>query len=118
MSYRNDRLNTSMHSLETKLSGTTDISKSPLLSDNGQSMKRMYKSLDYSPEDVEREESEYEEKLLIAEMRLVEAGLKHLVPVLLLIVENRDNREESMKRIPKRTYYRHRDQLLSFFVAL
>ena len=42
----------------------------------------------------------------------------YLVPTLLLIVENLDNREKSFQHMPRRSYFRHRDELLDFFVAL
>ena len=53
-----------------------------------------------------------------AVLRLVVAGKDHLVPTLLLIAENRDDREESLRQMPRRSYFRHRDELLDFFVAL
>ena len=46
------------------------------------------------------------------------AGKDHLVPTLLLIAENRDDREKSLQQMPRRSYFRHRDELLDFFVAL
>ena len=53
-----------------------------------------------------------------AVLRLVVAGKDHLVPTLLLIAENRDDREKSLQQMPRRSYFRHRDELLDFFVAL
>ena len=53
-----------------------------------------------------------------AVLRLVIAGKDHLVPTLLLIAENRDDREKSLQQMPRRSYFRHRDELLDFFVAL
>ena len=53
-----------------------------------------------------------------AVLRLVVAGKDHLVPTLLLIAENRDDREKSLRQMPRRSYFRHRDELLDFFVAL
>jgi len=48
-------------------------------------------------------------------MRLVGAGKGHLIRVLLLIVENIHNREESLKTVSRATYFRHREELLDFF---
>ena len=53
-----------------------------------------------------------------AVLRLVVAGKDHLVPTLLLIAENRDDREKSLRQMPRRSYFRHRDELLDSFVAL
>ena len=53
-----------------------------------------------------------------AVLRLVVAGKDHLVPTLHLIAENRDDREKSLQQMPRRSYFRHRDELLDFFVAL
>ena len=53
-----------------------------------------------------------------AVLRLVVAGKDHLVPTLLLIAENRDNRERSFQKMPRSTYFLHRDALLDFFVGL
>ena len=82
------------------------------------SWREACKAADWDTRQVERrgEGGQRQEDLLFnAEMRLVEAGKRHLIPVLLLIVENGANREESMKRVPKRTYFRHREALLRFF---
>ena len=49
---------------------------------------------------------------------LIVAGMGHLVPTLLLIAENGSERELSMQQVPRRSYLRHRDELLNFFVAL
>ena len=44
-----------------------------------------------------------------------EADKKHLVPTLLKIAKNGDNREKSLAKLPRATYFRHRDMLLDFF---
>ena len=49
-------------------------------------------------------------------MRLVDANRKYLIPVLLLIVENGKDREKSIEKVSRSTYFRHRDALLSFFL--
>ena len=118
MSYRNERFNRSMRSLEVIVTGITDVSKAKVFSDCGTGVRRMLAALDWDTRQVEKrgEGGQRQEDLLFnAEMRLVEAGKRHLIPVLLLIVENGANREESMKRVPKRTYFRHREALLRFF---
>ena len=53
-----------------------------------------------------------------AVLKLIVAGKDHLVPTLLLIAENGSDRERSMHKMPRRSYFRHRDELLDFFVAL
>lgn len=119
MSTRNDRFFRDMVSLEELMDQFDDISKIRSFSDNYQAAERMYKALDTTPESIEREEEEYQNayhrKIQAAKARLYRAGLKHLVPTLTLIIKNRYNREESLKSMPKRTYYRDRRALLEFF---
>ena len=119
MSYRNDRFNQRMASLEVIVSEFADASKAKAFSDCGTGVERMLLTMDYSPATESKAEAEAEqrreERLFEAEMRLAEAGKRHLIPVLLLIVENGSNREESLKKVPRRTYFLHRKQLLVFF---
>ena len=117
MSYRNDRFNRRMTSLEVMISGFADASKAKVFSDRGKGVERMFLALDYSPGIESKPEVEQRRAVCLAEaeMRLAEAGKRHLIPVLLLIVENGSNREESIKRVPRRTYFLHRKQLLVFF---
>ena len=113
MSRRNERFNRSMRSLEAMIAGMSDPSKSAKLSDRGKSAARMYAALEPEPDAPDRDQ-----ELAGAVLRLVVAGLDHLVPTLLLIVENGSDRERSMRQVPRRSYFRHRDDLLNFFVAL
>ena len=126
MSYRSERFNKSMKSLEAMLSGYPDPSKTKVLCDDGKALERLMDALDYSPE---RERAE--EKRLVAERlarqkvrlqrlstaitRLVTAGKAHLVPTLLLIVRNGANRDKSTRLMSERSYRRHRGELCSFF---
>ena len=125
MSYRSERFNRRMKSLETTASGR-DTSKWRALSDGGLGVERVLTALD-GDEDVPADasgttkpldEDERDELLFNAEMRLVEAHRRHLIPVLLLIAENGPDRERSLRRIPARTYFRHRDELLAFFTGV
>ena len=59
-----------------------------------------------------------DQKLAGAVLKLIVAGKDHLVPTLLLIAKNGSDRERSMHKMPRRSYFRHRDELLDFFVAL
>jgi len=130
MSFRNERFNKAMRSLDAMCEGC-DISKWPVLSDGGAGAAKIVEEasrllgsgrrpprsdearrLVYGPS---RRIYEREEKLFEAEMRLVEAGKGHLIRVLLLIVENFYNREESIKVVSKATYFRHRAELIAFF---
>ena len=113
MTYRAERFNNSMRSLEAMVSGRTDASKSAKLSDRGESAARMYAAFEPEPDAPDRNQ-----ELAGAVLRLIVEGMSHLVPTLLLIAENRDNREKSMLTISKATYFRHRDELLDFFVRL
>ena len=128
MSYRNERLNRSMMSLEVIVAGITDASKAKVFSDHGQGVDRMIAALDYDPRSEPRAEVNAARKrkdlLFDAEMQLVEAKKRHLIPVLLLIVENGSNRQESIlslaatsknRNAARKRYFEHRDLLLSFF---
>ena len=113
MSRRNERFNRSMRSLEAMAAGMSDPSKSAKLSDRGKSAARMYAALE-----PEQDAPDRDQELAGAVLRLIVAGLDYLVPTLLLIAENRDDREKSLQQMPRRSYFRHRDELLDFFVAL
>ena len=110
MSYRNDRFNRSTRSLEAMVAGMSDASKSARLSDGGKSAARMYAALEPEADAPDREQ-----ELAGAVLRLVVAGMDHLAPALLLIAENGNDRERSIRLLPRRTYFRHRDALLNFF---
>ncbi len=109
MSTRNDRFFRDMVSLDQFMDQFDDISKIRSLSDDYQAAKRMYLAPDTTPE------NDYHRKIQAAKARLYRAGLKRLVPTLTLIIKNRYNREESLKSMSKRTYYRDRRALLEFF---
>ena len=104
MSYRNDRFNQSMKALGLKSD----------LSDNGQGVERMLDEIE-PPQD---DSLDPDQAIAGAILRLIIAEKEYLVETLLLIYENRDNREEILKRMPKRTYFWRRDLLLEFFIAL
>ena len=113
MTYRAERFNRSMRSLEAMVSGMADASKSAKLSDCGNSAARMYAAFEPEPDDHDRDQ-----ELAGAVLRLIVEGMGYLVPTLLLIAENGSEREKSMRQIPRRTYFLHRKLLVSFFVAL
>lgn len=114
MSYRSDRFNDTMPSLDRFVDGFDDPSKIATLSDRGKSAASMCDALDPTENDA----PDRDQELAGAILRLVIAGKGHLVPTLLLIAENGDNREKSLATMPRRSYFRHRDALLDFFVAL
>ena len=97
---RNDRLNKHMKSLDEFIDKFDDPSEIQSLSDNYEGANRMYKALDTTPESIEREEAEYQNerrrKLEAAIKRLKRAKLGFLVPTLRLIVQNGENRKESI----------------------
>ena len=113
MTYRAERFNNSMRSLEAMVSGMADASKSAKLSDRGENAARMYAAFEPEPDAPDREQ-----ELVGAVLKLIVAGKDHLVPTLLLIAENGSDRERSMHKMPRRSYFRHRNELLDFFVAL
>ena len=126
MSYRSERFNRSMKSLEAMLSGYSDPSKAKVLSDGGEALERLMDALDYSPERERAEEERLAaerlarqkvqlQRLAAAIARLVTAGKAYLVPTLLLIVRNGANRGESIRFMSARSYRRQRRELFRFF---
>ena len=116
MSPRNHRFTASMRSLDELTASFKDPSKAEVFSDKGLGVERMVSTLDYDVTAEERLQSALADKLFIAEMRLVDANRKYLIPVLLLIVENGKDREKSLGKVSHSTYFRHRDALLEFFL--
>ena len=113
MTYRAERFNRSMRSLEAMVSGMADASKSAKLSDRGKSATRMYAAFEPEPDAPDRNQ-----ELAGAVLRLIVEGMDYLVPTLLLIAENGSEREKSIQQVPRASYFRHRDTLLRFFVRL
>ena len=113
MSYRAERFNNSMRSLEAIISGMADASKSAKLSDRGKSAARMYAAFEPEPDAPDRDQ-----ELAGAVLRLIVEGMDYLAPTLLLIAENGNDREKSMRQMPRASYFRHRNALLGFFVRL
>jgi len=99
MSWRSDRFNARMRSLDAMAEGR-DAAKWPLLSDRGEGERRMVEAID-GPDPAERAAEEARlsargRKLDAACRRLQRAKLGHLVPTLRLIVKNGNNRKESI----------------------
>ena len=113
MTYRAERFNNSMRSLEAMVSGMADASKSAKLSDRGKSAARMYAAFEPEPDAPDRDQ-----ELAGAVLRLIVAGKDYLVPTLRLIAENGSDRERSILHVPRSTYFLHRDTLLKIFVGL
>ena len=113
MTYRAERFNNSMRSLEAMVSGMADASKSAKLSDRGENAARMYAAFEPEPDTPDRDQ-----ELVGAVLKLIVSGKDHLVPTLLLIAVNGSDRERSMHKMPRSNYFRQRDELLDFFVAL
>ena len=113
MTYRAERFNNSMRSLEAMISGMTDASKSAKLSDRGKTAARMYAAFEPEPDAPDRDQ-----ELAGAVLRLIIEGMSHLVPTLFLIAENGSDREKSIQLMPRSTYFMHRDTLLKIFVGL
>ena len=119
MNYRNARLANGFLSLD-KLAGEIDLVKSRVVSDGGKGVERMVGDVDRKPGDAEREErnaaAERQRKIHAATTRLYRAGRGYLVPVLKLIVKNGSARHLSLEKISRASYFRHRDELLRFFL--
>ena len=113
MTYRAERFNNSMRSLEAMVSGMTDLSKSDKFSDHGENAARMYATFEPEPDAPDRDQ-----ELAGAVLRLIIEGMSHLVPTLFLIAENGSDREKSIQLMPRSTYFLHRDTLRKIFVGL
>ena len=119
MSFRNERMARKFLSLD-KLAETIDLGKSRLVSDGGEGARQIR-----GEDDEDAQPDTRAERLADARRRLVESGLKHLLPVLEQIVKNGKNRKESIcnlatiwrvkKEIARRRYYRGVQALLSLF---
>ena len=112
MSTRNDRFNRSMVSLEEFVRSFEDPSKIAAFSDGGKGVERI---VGMNGKDARFPSESRRAKLRAAVMRLRRANRGYLVPVLRLIVRNGNRRELSLEKMPRRTYFRHRDELLRFF---
>ena len=119
MSFRNERMMRKFRSLDM-LAETIDLGKSRLVSDGGEGARQIRRDDD---EDAQPETRA--ERLADARRRLVESGLKHLLPVLDQVVKNGKNRKESIcnlaiiwrlkKSVARVKYYRGVKALLSLF---
>ena len=114
MTFRNERFNASLFSLDEFMDGFEDPAKITTFADRGEGVGQMLEQIEPTP----GTSPDPDQELAGAVLRLVVAGKDHLVPTLLLIAENRDDREKSLRQMPRRSYFRHRDELLDFFVAL
>ena len=114
MTFRNERFNASLVSLDEFMDGFEDPTKITSFADRGEGVGRMLEQIEPTPDTS----PDPGQELAGAILRLIVAGKEYLVPTLLLIVENRDNREKSFQHMSRRSYFRHRDELLDFFVAL
>ena len=114
MTFRNERFNASLISLDEFMDGFEDSSKISSFTDRGKGVGRMLEQIEPTPDTS----PDPDQELTGAVLRLIVAGKDYLVPTLLRIAENLDNREKSILTVSKATYFRHRDELLDFFVRL
>ena len=124
MSFRNERMARKFLSLD-KLAETIDLGKSRLVSDGGEGARQIRGEVSAEDGGGGSQPDTRAERLADARRRLVESGLKHLLPVLEQIVKNGKNRKESIcclaaiwrvkKEIARRRYYRGVQALLSLF---
>ena len=122
MSRRSERFSQRMCSLDAFAAAFDDPSKIAAFSDGGAGVEQMTDALDYDPVAEQADEQTRTEAFWQlyagAVLRLVVADKLHLLPTLDLIIRNGGNREESLEKMPRATYFRHRDALLDFFVRL
>ena len=119
MSFRNERMMRKFRSLDM-LAETIDLGKSRLVSDGGEGARQIRRD-----DDEDAQPDTRAERLADARRRLVESGLKHLLPVLDQVVKNGKNRKESIcnlaiiwrlkKSVARVKYYRGVKALLSLF---
>ena len=119
MSFRNERMMRKFRSLDM-LAETIDLGKSRLVSDGGEGARQIRRE-----DDEDAQPDTRAARLADARRRLVESGLKRLLPVLDQVVKNGKNRKESIcnlaiiwrvkKEIARRRYYRGVQALLSLF---
>ena len=114
MTYRNERFNASLISIDEFMDRFDDPTEIASFTDRGEGVGRMLEQIEPTPD----ASPDPDQELAGAILRLIVAGKDYLMPTLLLIAENRDNREKSFRHMPRRSYFRHRDELLDFFVAL
>ena len=114
MTWRAERFNASLASLDEFVDGFDNPAKIVAFADRGEGVGRMLEQIGPTP----GTSPDPDQELAGAVLRLVVAGKDHLVPTLLLIAENRDDREKSLATMPRSTYFLHRDALLDFFVGL
>ena len=122
MSFRNERMARGFRSLD-RLADTVDLGKSRYVSDCGEGARQIRSAAD--GEEAGLREDTRDARLAEARRRLVESGLKRLLPVLDQIVKNGKNRQESIcnlaktwhvkSEIARRRYYRGSTDLLTFF---
>ena len=124
MSFRNERMARKFLSLD-KLAETIDLGKSRLVSDRGEGARQIRGEDGAEDAGGGAQPDTRAERLADARRRLVESGLKRLLPVLEQIVKNGKNRKESIcnlaiiwrrkKEGARREYYRGVKELLTFF---
>lgn len=114
MTFRNERFNASLISLDEFVDKFDDPTEIVSFTDRGEGVGRMLKQIEPMPDTS----PDPNQELAGAILRLIVAGKDYLVPTLLLIAENRDNRKKSFLQMPRSTYSLHRDALLDFFVGL
>lgn len=121
MSYRGDRFNRRM--LSTNLTELKiDPAKNKHLGDAGLGVERLLDALDFDDQRERKawsgETGQLHASAVGAVLRLVFAGKPHLVKPLLLIFENENDLESSLKKMKKSSYFWARNQLLEFFIGL
>ena len=124
MSFRNERLMQKFRSLDM-LAETIDLGKSRLVSDRGEGARQIRGEDGAEDSGGGAQPDTRAARLADARRRLVESGLKRLLPVLDQVVRNGKNRKESIcclatiwrlkKSVARVKYYRGVKALLSLF---
>ena len=114
MTFRNERFNASLVSLDEFTDGFEDPSKIAAFSDRGTGIPPIRHG-DRHGQAAPSSDDSRQTKLHAAIMRLRRANRGYLIPVLRLIAKYGTARNLSLEKVPRRTYFRHRDALLRFF---
>lgn len=118
MSYRNERFNKSMRSLDKSYSNNRQ-DRSRQLSDHGAGAALILKMADMTDARIlsehAKESRRRNRKLRAAKHHLLKLGKSYLIRTLKLIATNGKHFQISLEKIPRRSYFRHRSELIAIF---
>lgn len=118
MSYRNERFNKGLLSLDQSCSNNRQ-DRSRYMSDHGAGAALTRKMADMTEARIHSEYVEakrrHDRKLRAAKRHLLKLGKSYLIKTLKLIAKNGKHFQISLEKIPRRSYFRHRSELIAIF---